>query len=69
MQRLPLETFFPANPMQGILQAMSPFVLRYLSGRPTHRKPLMWSGMLLVVASSVGAAFSGTVSKVDRYKG
>jgi len=55
--------------MQGILQAMSPFVLRYLSGRPTHRKPLMWSGMLLVVASSVGAAFSGTVSKVDRYKG
>ncbi|KAK1973317.1 major facilitator superfamily domain-containing protein [Colletotrichum cereale] len=44
----------------GTLQIMSPLLLRFLSGRPRQRKPMMWAGMALVSASSIGAAFSMT---------
>lgn len=47
---------------QGILQVMSPFLLHYLSSRPHQRKPMMWTGMIILVAASLGAAFSQTVS-------
>ncbi|CAD6582503.1 MAG: hypothetical protein ASARMPREDX12_000960 [Alectoria sarmentosa] len=33
-------------------------MLRYLSSRPEMRKPMMWVGNIILVASSVGAAFA-----------
>ncbi|KAF4584153.1 MFS general substrate transporter [Ophiocordyceps camponoti-floridani] len=39
---------------------MAPFLLHYLSPRPHHRKVLMWLGAVVVVVSSLAAAFSKT---------
>ncbi|PHH68721.1 hypothetical protein CDD83_5999 [Cordyceps sp. RAO-2017] len=53
----------------GILQVMSPFMLRFLTGRWKLRKPMMWTGMVLVVAASVAAAFSTTPLRVIMTQG
>jgi hypothetical protein len=47
---------------KGILQSMSPFLLHFIGNYPHYRLYMMWTGMVLVVASSLGAAFSTTVS-------
>ncbi|PHH79791.1 hypothetical protein CDD80_3784 [Ophiocordyceps camponoti-rufipedis] len=39
---------------------MAPFLLHYLSPHPDRRKLFMWLGAVLVVISSLGAAFSKT---------
>ncbi|KAK1590693.1 major facilitator superfamily domain-containing protein [Colletotrichum navitas] len=44
----------------GTVQIISPLLLWFLGGRPHQRKPMMWVGMALVSAASVGAAFSKT---------
>lgn len=45
----------------GILQSLSPFLLHLIGNYPSSRLYMMWTGMVLVVASSLGAAFSTTV--------
>jgi hypothetical protein len=49
---------------KGILQSLSPFLLHLIGNYPQYRSYMMWTGMVLVVASSLGAAFSTTVSSV-----
>ncbi|KAK1972399.1 MFS general substrate transporter [Colletotrichum sublineola] len=53
----------------GILQIMSPLLLRFLGRRPHQRKTMMWAGMALVAASSIGAAFSKTPLQVIMTQG
>lgn len=48
--------------LKGILQTGSPFLLRLIGSCPQSRIYMMWVGMVLVVASTIGAAFSRTVS-------
>jgi hypothetical protein len=49
------------NSLKGILQSLSPFLLPLIGNHPHFRPHMMWTGMVLVVASSLGAAFSTTV--------
>ena len=46
---------------QGILQMLTPFLLRFLTGRAHLRKTCMAVGGVLVVAGSIGAAFAPSV--------
>jgi hypothetical protein len=50
---------------QGILQGLSPFLLHFIGTYPQYRMHMMWVGMVLVVASSLGAAFSTTVGTMQ----
>lgn len=45
----------------GILQSLSPFLLHLIGSYPRCRVYMMWIGMVLILASSLGAAFSITV--------
>lgn len=47
---------------QGLLQTLPPFLLKIISTYPHYKFYMMWSGMFLVVASSIGAAFSTSAS-------
>lgn len=41
---------------------MTPFLLRFLSQHSNRRKPLMWMGVAVCTAATLGAAFAQTVS-------
>ncbi|KAI1335853.1 major facilitator superfamily domain-containing protein [Xylariaceae sp. FL0016] len=53
----------------GILQAGSPFLLKFIGSYPQYRFYMMWTGTVLVVASSIGAAFSTTAVQVIMTQG
>ncbi|KAH6639091.1 major facilitator superfamily domain-containing protein [Boeremia exigua] len=53
----------------GILQSLSPFLLHLIGSYPESRQYMMWVGMVLVVASSLGAAFSTTALQVIMTQG
>ncbi|KAF1932582.1 MFS general substrate transporter [Didymella exigua CBS 183.55] len=53
----------------GILQSLSPFLLHLIGKYPSCRLYMMWTGMTLVVASSLGAAFSITALQVIMTQG
>ncbi|KAK0378812.1 Mch2p [Colletotrichum limetticola] len=53
----------------GLLQTLPPFLLKIITAYPHYRRYMMWSGMVLVVASSIGAAFSTTAVQVIMTQG
>ncbi|KAH9900478.1 major facilitator superfamily domain-containing protein [Xylariomycetidae sp. FL2044] len=53
----------------GILQAGSPFLLKFIGAYPQYRFHMMWVGTVLVVSSTVGAAFSTTPVQVIMTQG
>ncbi|KAH9235774.1 hypothetical protein K456DRAFT_1890300 [Colletotrichum gloeosporioides 23] len=53
----------------GLLQTLPPFLLKIISSNPHYKFHMMWSGMVLVVASSVGAAFSISAVQVIMTQG
>ncbi|KXH39810.1 Mch2p [Colletotrichum salicis] len=53
----------------GLLQTLPPFLLKIITAYPHYRLYMMWSGMLLVVASSIGAAFSTSAVQVIMTQG
>ncbi|WQF85929.1 Putative major facilitator superfamily, MFS transporter superfamily [Colletotrichum destructivum] len=53
----------------GLLQTLPPFLLRIIGTDPRYRFYMMWSGMVLVVASSLGAAFSTSAVQVIMTQG
>ncbi|KAK1622018.1 major facilitator superfamily domain-containing protein [Colletotrichum phormii] len=53
----------------GLLQTLPPFLLKIITAYPHYRVYMMWSGMLLVVASSIGAAFSISAVQVIMTQG
>ncbi|OHE96900.1 Mch2p [Colletotrichum orchidophilum] len=53
----------------GLLQTLPPFLLKIISAYPHYRLYMMWSGMLLVVSSSIGAAFSTSAVQVIMTQG
>ncbi|KAK7438828.1 Mch2p [Colletotrichum acutatum] len=53
----------------GLLQTLPPFLLKIITAYPHYRGYMMWSGMVLVVASSIGAAFSTTAVQVIMTQG
>ncbi|OBR02640.1 Mch2p [Colletotrichum higginsianum IMI 349063] len=53
----------------GLLQTLPPFLLRIIGTDPRYRFYMMWSGMILVVASSLGAAFSTSAVQVIMTQG
>ncbi|KAK1715144.1 major facilitator superfamily domain-containing protein [Colletotrichum lupini] len=57
------------NFCQGLLQTLPPFLLKIITAYPHYRRYMMWSGMVLVVASSIGAAFSTTAVQVIMTQG
>ncbi|KAK1674087.1 major facilitator superfamily domain-containing protein [Colletotrichum godetiae] len=54
---------------KGLLQTLPPFLLKIITAYPHYRLYMMWSGMLLVVASSIGAAFSTSAVQVIMTQG
>ncbi|KAF3812112.1 hypothetical protein GCG54_00009796 [Colletotrichum gloeosporioides] len=53
----------------GLLQTLPPFLLKLIFTYPSYRIYMMWSGMVLVVASSIGAAFSTSAVQVIMTQG
>ncbi|KAH7381966.1 major facilitator superfamily domain-containing protein [Cadophora sp. MPI-SDFR-AT-0126] len=53
----------------GILQSLSPFTLKLITTYPNVRFYMMWAGMVLVVASTLGAAFAATAVQVIMTQG
>ncbi|KAJ5026344.1 major facilitator superfamily domain-containing protein [Bipolaris maydis] len=53
----------------GILQSLSPFLLPLIGRYSQFRPHMMWTGMTLVVASCLGAAFSTTALQVIMTQG
>ncbi|EQB48170.1 Mch2p [Colletotrichum gloeosporioides Cg-14] len=53
----------------GLLQTLPPFLLKLICTYPSYRIYMMWSGMVLVVASSIGAAFSTSAVQVIMTQG
>lgn len=53
----------------GLLQTLPPFLLKLIGTNPRYRFYMMWSGMVLVVASSLGAAFSTSAVQVIMTQG
>ncbi|KZL77661.1 MFS monocarboxylate transporter [Colletotrichum tofieldiae] len=53
----------------GLLQTLPPFLLKIISTNPRYRYYMMWSGMVLVAASSLGAAFSTSAVQVIMTQG
>ncbi|KAF5493745.1 Monocarboxylate transporter 4 [Colletotrichum fructicola] len=53
----------------GLLQTLPPFIIKIISSNPHYKIHMMWSGMVLVVASSIGAAFSTSAVQVIMTQG
>ncbi|KAE9575430.1 hypothetical protein CGMCC3_g8662 [Colletotrichum fructicola] len=53
----------------GLLQTLPPFTIKIISSNPHYKIHMMWSGMVLVVASSIGAAFSTSAVQVIMTQG
>ncbi|KAL0931402.1 Mch2p [Colletotrichum truncatum] len=53
----------------GLLQTLPPFLLKIIGTSSQYRLYMMWSGMVLVVASSIGAAFSTSAVQVIMTQG
>ncbi|KZL87434.1 mfs monocarboxylate [Colletotrichum incanum] len=53
----------------GLLQTLPPFLLKIVGTNPRYRFYMMWSGMVLVAASSLGAAFSTSAVQVIMTQG
>uniref|UniRef100_L2FQM0 MFS monocarboxylate n=1 Tax=Colletotrichum fructicola (strain Nara gc5) TaxID=1213859 RepID=L2FQM0_COLFN len=56
-----MDSFSKTQQRQGLLQTLPPFTIKIISSNPHYKIHMMWSGMVLVVASSIGAAFSTSV--------
>ncbi|TID19646.1 putative Mch2p [Venturia nashicola] len=55
--------------IQGLLQLMSPVLLRVINDRNPRRKPMMIVGLVFVVTSSLGAAYSTTPAQIITTQG
>ncbi|KAK2038698.1 MFS general substrate transporter [Colletotrichum somersetense] len=53
----------------GLLQTLPPFLIKVIGAKPQYRFPMMWTGMVLVAASSLGAAFSTSAVQVIMVQG
>ncbi|KAK2057369.1 MFS general substrate transporter [Colletotrichum caudatum] len=53
----------------GLLQTLPPFLLKIIGANPQYRFFMMWTGMVLVAASSLGAAFSTSAVQVIMTQG
>ncbi|KAF6804012.1 Mch2p [Colletotrichum musicola] len=53
----------------GLLQTLPLFLLKIITAYPHCKTDMMWSGMLMVMASSIGAAFSTSAIQVIMNQG